>query len=204
MTNSLPDEDKKQIEKAKKAKENRKLGVWAIIGIVVVALVVVSGAGGGYLIHLSDTSPEFCSTCHIMEENVTSYLSGNTLDNIHLQAGVQCKSCHDYPVEAEVKSGIKFIMGDYTVDESGSLAKRSYSDDICLQCHISKQFVAEATNFLFRNPHDSHNGMLSCKTCHISHGEQIDYCSECHDNGSQRMTGDRRLPRGTIGEISQN
>ena len=199
MTDTPPVEEVKeeavQEEKVVKAKKNRKLGVWAIVGIVVAALVVVGGAGGGYLIHLSNTSPEFCATCHIMDKNVTSYLSSNDLDNIHYQANVACKECHDYPVPAEIRSGVKFILGDYTVDENGDLVKLTYEDDICLQCHISKEYVAQSTDFLARNPHNSHNGMLSCKTCHVSHGQQIDYCSQCHDNGGQRLIGEEYEPR---------
>ena len=29
-----------------------------------------------------------------------------------------------------------------------------------------------------------------CLQCHISHGEQVDYCSSCHENGGQRMIED--------------
>jgi hypothetical protein len=179
-------------------KKNRKLGVWAIISIVMAVLVVVGAASGGYLIHLSNTSPEFCATCHIMDKYVISYLSSNDLDNLHLQANVECKECHDYPLSAEIRGGVNYIFSNYMVDENGDLLPVVYDDDICLQCHISKEFVAQATDFLAKNPHNSHNGMMSCRTCHVSHGDQIDYCSRCHDNGGQRMIGEERVPRGTI------
>jgi hypothetical protein len=39
---------------------------------------------------------------------------------------------------------------------------------------------------------------MPCNTCHISHGQQIDFCSQCHDNGGQRMIGAPIKPRGTI------
>ena len=198
MTEKSPVEEVAKEELEKQPKAHKKLGVWAIVGIVVAVLVVVGGAGGGYLLHLSNTSPEFCATCHIMDRNVSSYLTSNDLDNIHYQANVACKDCHDYPVPAEVSSGIKYILGDYTVDENGDLMPVTYGDEICLKCHISKEFVAQSTDFLKRNPHDSHNGMMSCKTCHVSHGDQIDYCSQCHDNGGQRLIGEPREPRGTI------
>lgn len=198
MSDIRPPNSKKSEEQLKQVKKNKRLGVWAIIGIVVAALAVIGGTGGGYLVHLSNTSPEFCATCHIMDKYVTSYLSSNHLDNLHLMANVGCKECHDYPIIAEIRGGISYITGNYRVDENGELLQVEYEDDICLQCHISKEFVAQATDYLKKNPHDSHNGMMSCKTCHVSHGEQIDYCSRCHDNGGQRMIGDERVPRGTI------
>jgi len=177
---------------------NRKLGVWAIVGIAASALLVAASAGGGYLIHLSNTSPQFCGTCHIMDRAVNSYLGSNDLDNLHLQANVGCKECHDYPLSAEIRGGVNYIIGNYTVGPDGELLPVVYEDDICLKCHISKDFVTATTDFLAKNPHDSHNGMLSCRTCHVTHGDQIDYCSRCHDNGGQRMVGEEREPRGTI------
>lgn len=198
MAEKLPVETEEvpQTEGAKK--KNKKKGVWTVIGIIALVLVVAGGAGGGYMLHLSNTSPEFCATCHIMEPNVTSYLSSNDLDNIHYQAGVQCKECHDYPVEAEITSGIKYVLGNYTVDAEGKLLPVTYDNDLCLQCHISYDHVATSTDFLAKNPHNSHNGQLPCKTCHVSHGDQIDFCSSCHDNGGQRMVGEEIEPRGTI------
>lgn len=182
-------ESKKVAPEAEQPKKNKKKATWTVIGIIVLALAVVGGATGGYLLHLSNTSPEFCATCHVMEPNVTSYLTSNNLDNIHDQANVECKECHDYPVSAEISSGIKFVTGNYTVGTDGKLLPVKYTDDMCLDCHISYDFVAEQTDWLKRNPHNSHNGELPCNTCHVSHGEQIDYCARCHDHGDQEMIG---------------
>jgi len=199
MNENPKDEAAKNTAKPKsQPTKNRKKAVWTTIGIVVVALVVVGAAGGGYMIHLSDTSPEFCATCHIMQPNVTSYLTSNHLDNIHKQANVGCKQCHDYPVSAEVTSGFKFLVGNYTVDAEGKLMPITYTNDMCLKCHISYEHVAKQTDFLPKNPHNSHNGQMACKTCHVSHGKQINYCSQCHDNGHQRMVEDEIKPRGII------
>lgn len=180
-----------------KVKKSKKQ-VWTIVGIVAIVLVIVGGATGGYLLHLSNTSPEFCATCHVMDKNVNSYLSSNDLDNIHNQADVQCKECHDYPIPAEITSGIRYITGNYTVGADGELLPVAYDDEMCLQCHISYEHMANSTDFLERNPHDSHNGQLECKTCHVSHGDQIDYCGTCHDNGGQRIIGEEIVSRGTI------
>jgi len=188
------DEVAKETKKVKKTKKQ----IWTIVGIVVLALAVIGAGTGGYLVHLSNTSPEFCATCHVMEKNVTSYLTSNDLDNVHSQANVACKDCHDYPVPAEVASGVNYLLGNYTVGTDGELMPVTYDNDMCLQCHISYEHVANSTDFLERNPHDSHNGELECKTCHVSHGDQINYCGTCHDNGGQRMVGDEIADRGTI------
>lgn len=158
---------------------------------MIVNLVLVVAAVGGLvaleLLHQSDTNPSFCATCHIMEKNVTSYLSGLNLDHVHDLAAVECKECHEYPVAAEMSSGIKFVAGNYEIGADGELPKRKYGDEMCLQCHISYEFVAERTADLDKNPHKSHLGELPCSTCHISHGEQVDYCAQCHDHGDQKL-----------------
>ncbi|HEY3343783.1 MAG TPA: cytochrome c3 family protein [Anaerolineaceae bacterium] len=173
-----------------------KLSIGANIAVVAIALVL---AVSGYVLHQSDTNPAFCASCHLMQANVTSYQTSANLDHVHAQAGVQCKDCHDYPVQAEIASGIKFITGNYTVDKNGALQKRKFADTMCTKCHISEQHVAQLTDFLPRNPHDSHFGEMACNTCHVSHGQQIDYCAGCHDNGGQRMIGTPIQPRGTLG-----
>jgi nitrate/TMAO reductase-like tetraheme cytochrome c subunit len=170
---------------------------WTTIGIVVAVLAIIGlGVGaGGYVIHLSDTSPEFCGICHVMDKNVKSYLSSNNMDRVHAQANVQCKDCHDYPLSAEISSGINYIIGNYSVNAKGELMPVTFGDEMCLKCHISDDHLAKATDFLHRNPHKNHNGELDCKVCHISHGKQINYCGTCHDNGGQRMTGEENISR---------
>ncbi len=94
-------------EPVKQTRTNKKKGVWTVIGIIAAVLLVVGVAGGSYLVHLSNTSPEFCATCHIMDRNVTSYLTSTNLDNLHQQANVGCKDCHDTPFR--LKSGVVLI-----------------------------------------------------------------------------------------------
>ena len=176
---------------ASRSKSRRqKWIILSVVGNILLVTGIVTAAGTAVVVHQSDTNPNFCGTCHIMQGHVESYLNGNNLDNLHMQAGVQCKDCHDYPLDEEIKAGIKFATSDYEVDENGELPKRDFGDQICTQCHISLEHVARHTDNLYYNPHGTRMGTFPCSTCHQSHGPQIDYCSECHENGGQRMYGD--------------
>jgi nitrate/TMAO reductase-like tetraheme cytochrome c subunit len=176
-----------QKETEKKARRPLNWGKISVVANIVILVLVVLGLGGAAVMHQADTNPNFCGQCHVMKSNVTSYLTSNHLDNVHKQAGVQCKDCHDYPITAEVASGVKFLLGNYEVTAQGGLAQRKYSDSMCLNCHISYDHIAVQTASLARNPHDSHNGQLPCSNCHTSHGAQVDYCAQCHENGGQKM-----------------
>ncbi len=65
--------------------------------------------------------------------------------------------------------------------EHTSAGVRLDSDKMCLKYHISYEHIANQTDYLVRNPHLNHWPEPACRTCHVSHGEQIDYCSECDD-----------------------
>ena len=192
--NANPEAHEESTNKGKN-QDKKTPGLLFGIGVIVLLLIVAGGGVGGYLLHLSDTSPEFCGSCHIMQKNVTSYLTSSNLDNVHNQASVQCKGCHTYPIPAEISSGINYLIGNYTVGTDGELLPVAYDNDMCLRCHISYEHLGNSTDFLKQNPHRNHNGELPCKTCHVSHGEQIDYCSTCHPNGGQRMVGKPITPR---------
>ena len=97
------------VEKIKGLKKLNWARISVITNIVIFTLAIV-GLAGWEVIHQSDTNPNFCGMCHIMQPNVNTYLTSNHMDNIHMQAGVQCKDCHDYSVIAEVTSGVNFLM----------------------------------------------------------------------------------------------
>lgn len=162
-------------------------GIW-----IFVLVVLFSGLGITTVDQYSHSTPQFCASCHNMENHVESYLSSKHLDNIHYQANVGCKDCHsNYTVSDEISSFWKYVIGDYDRVHK----KHKFEDDMCLTCHISAAYRAAQTDHLRRNPHLSHWPELRCGSCHIAHGEQIDYCSRCHENGGQRMTGQPILPR---------
>nr|MBI9047403.1 cytochrome c3 family protein [Anaerolineaceae bacterium] len=179
-----PGQDSNSINGDKKKANLLKLST--TINIIFVILLV-AGSGSGYLLHLSDTSPQFCASCHNMSDHVDSYLNSNHMDNVHSQANVECKECHfEYSIPDEIVSGVKYVTGNYDKD----MPRRKVGDEMCVKCHINLDYHAVRTDYLTRNPHLSHWPDIRCTACHVSHGEQVDYCSECHDNGGQRMTED--------------
>jgi len=134
-----------------------------------VVILALFGGVGGAALHQSNTNPEFCATCHVMEANVESYYTSNHLDNIHYRAGVQCKDCHDLSVTEEIGFGVDAIMGNYQVLADGSLPQREFGDEFCTKCHISKEFVALGSDWLGdRNPHGTNMGDFECTACRVS------------------------------------
>ena len=175
----------------------------SIFGYIVILVVVLIGAASAVVIHASNTDPNFCGSCHVMQSHVTSYSNSGNLDNFHAQAGVLCKDCHDYPLSAEITGGVNYLTSNYVTDENGELLRRDFGNEICTRCHISMEHVAVSTDFLYRNPHDAADmGAYTCNQCHLSHAAQIDFCSECHDNGGQRMLGDATPREELLGESS--
>lgn len=58
-------------------------------------------------------------------------------------------------------------------------------ETVCLECHKSKQYLADRLAFmdtLKANPHNSvHDGPnLYCDECHREHEPSVNMCSECH------------------------
>ncbi len=167
-------------------------GSWISVALIASLSINVAALGTTYLDNYARTHPEFCGTCHVMRRYVDSYLTGNHMDNIHKQADVGCGDCHTgFTLAHGLRSVWRYVAGDY----EPVLSRRSYDQSMCTRCHISMLYHADRTDFLVRNPHLSHWPDLTCGDCHLSHDAQFDYCSGCHDNGGQRMTGGPVLPR---------
>ena len=75
----------------------------------------------------------------------------------HIAQGAKCESCH---------------LGG----KPGPVAKEQ-----CLACHGSYAKVAEQTDKLDINPHDSHLGQIECTKCHKGHKAPVVECNRCHD-----------------------
>lgn len=54
---------------------------------------------------------------------------------------------------------------------------------VCLGCHGPYARLAEKTGKLEHNPHASHEGDLSCESCHHAHKPSEDHCAKCHSFG---------------------
>lgn len=127
-----------------------------------------------------------CGSCHIMRGYVDSFRTSNDMDSVHRRAGLGCVDCHtggSLGVHAAV-AATYLAMNTPSKPSSSPVA-----DHVCNHCHVSMAYEATRTDYLTRNPHRSHWPELQCGDCHKAHGGQLDFCSGCHDNGGQRMTG---------------
>jgi len=53
----------------------------------------------------------------------------------------------------------------------------------CVGCHGDIDKVAQQTQALQPNPHESHEGDIPCGECHHAHRASEDYCAKCHQFG---------------------
>ena len=106
----------------------------------------------------------------------------------HAALGQDCESCHVTDLVAEVSA-----LATYEEGVEPELTSTYYMDNqVCLDCHEGTwEGLATLTEDLGDyNPHDTLHGTVeNCNECHKGHSEQIDLCSECHDNGGQEMKG---------------
>lgn len=72
-------------------------------------------------------------------------------------------------------------------DCHGNVSKENYKSVetlTCLQCHSSKEKLADRLKFLGKkNPHNSiHDGQnLNCYSCHNEHKPSYNMCTDCHN-----------------------
>lgn len=115
--------------------------------------------GGVFVFMLSGSNMEKITVVDINETERYS------IKPYHEALQLECAHCH---TEANQE--------DYTELE----------DEQCLQCHKSKNYLAQRLSFMDKdktNPHDSyHDGQtLSCYECHKSHEKSTNMCADCHN-----------------------
>lgn len=195
-------------ENAPSAKKARKR--WPIVTGVVVAVLVVAGAG----MWVWHEQPSFCGAiCHYpmaafnttydQEPNTTGVDKwGNEVSNTSAMlcvthkvsteeggADATCLSCHVPTLSEQISEGMTWVAGNYVYplyERSASElteARGVESDEFCLNesCHnITRDDLIELTSDKERNPHVAQHGEVACTECHKAHRASVMYCSECH------------------------
>jgi len=108
-------------------------------------------------VRTKDMTSTECANCH--KKGATSLRTKIPLSHTHRLSGVACCDCHEMP------------------NSAGPLKTEK-----CLSCHGSFEEVADATNNLDPNPHNSlHWGKeLDCDLCHHQHAKSENFCAQCH------------------------
>ena len=174
---------------AQDASAKRPKKKWPLALGVVVAVLVVAGAG----FWVWHEQPSFCNAiCHEpMDFYVEGYYANEgELANAHqVAAGTTCLQCHEATPETQIKEGLAWIAGDYRMSEDGSLATLTVRADTAMcatsGCHNMDEVIASTANWGGQagvNPHESHQGVaIDCSNCHVAHGQSMMYCNTCHD-----------------------
>ena len=79
------------------------------------------------------------------------------LGDRHKNLGVDCSGCHK---EDPPKQNVPMA--------------------VCLGCHGDYPKLAERTDKITPNPHDSHLGEIDCGQCHHAHKASVLVCAGCH------------------------
>lgn len=172
------------------AEKKRKKSKKGIILGVIVAVVVVLGAGFWFW----HNTPNFCGTaCHdTMGEHLANFegtdaTKGAGLASLHGKEKLGCLDCH----EAELSVQIAELKAQFSgVKDNLGLADRYYIDNAkCLSCHEGTydKLLVLTEDLGDYNPHNSPHGQLNCNECHKGHAAQVDTCGQCHPNGGQEM-----------------
>lgn len=82
------------------------------------------------------------------------------LGDKHKVAGITCDGCH-----------------------KESPPKERAPTQVCAKCHGDQPKVAERTQKVIPNPHESHLENVKCEFCHHAHKPSENYCGNCHEFG---------------------
>jgi hypothetical protein len=86
--------------------------------------------------------------------------SPSFLADKHKSAGISCGGCHkENPPKGLVPT------------------------KVCTKCHGDQAKLAERTQKVVPNPHQSHLENVKCELCHHAHKPSENYCGNCHEFG---------------------
>jgi nitrate/TMAO reductase-like tetraheme cytochrome c subunit len=146
---------------------------------IVILLFLISITGGivgyKYYRHTQD-DPEFCMSCHLMQDAFKTWQSGKHRD-------FQCQICHTMTLIEQNKMMVSFVVrGSKTLKQKHG---RISPWNACRGCHVSD--VAQGSKTLTNSyGHARHVFMqnISCGKCHFGNLHQFSpnqqACSECH------------------------
>ncbi|MEG2261134.1 MAG: cytochrome c3 family protein [Raoultibacter sp.] len=166
------------------AKKTKK---WPIAVGIVVAVLVVAGAG----FFAWHEQPSFCNAvCHNPMDNYVEgyYNDASLMAATHKNADVTCLECHEAKIDQQISEGINWATGNFKTDAQGNIARVGVTADkaFCASsgCHDMAVVTAATQDWGGEsgvNPHSNHQGLLDCSNCHSAHGTSHMYCNTCHD-----------------------
>ena len=181
----MTEEEKKVDGQTAEPAAQKKKKKWPIVVGVVVAVLVVAGAG----FWVWHEQPSFCNAiCH------------TPMDAVHrAQNGTTCLGCHVPTLSEQIGEGMSWITGSYEVlnTQTGQqvvpeksledlvAARGIEPDQFCLNesCHnMTRDDLIQATADLERNPHVAQHGENQCSDCHKAHRASVNMCSQCHND----------------------
>ncbi|CRK81391.1 cytochrome c3 family protein [Neobacillus massiliamazoniensis] len=135
---------------------------WKLLFVSLIGCIVIFG--GGYGVLSLTNSPAFCSICHEMQPEHTSYTASSHNE-------ISCVQCHVKPgmvnmVTHKVKS-LKEVYYHVTgvPNQIVQTEEEAISNQNCLQCH-SKNRLVTASGDLIVNHKGHINDGIPCITCH--------------------------------------
>jgi nitrate/TMAO reductase-like tetraheme cytochrome c subunit len=180
----------------------RRLGRGALVLLAVAAALVIAGAGGVGLWHVS-ASPRFCNSCHLMRPYVEAW-------RVSKHGAIPCVECH-YPPGLRDTLRVKFqAVTQVAKWATGTYSSKPFAeveDASCLRsgCHARRALEHEGVRTFARGIRFEHGPhldaaktvwQLRCTSCHAQivvnkHFEvEQSTCFTCHFKGTK---GDREL-----------
>jgi len=129
-----------------------------------------------------DNDPDFCNSCHIMEESWDKWASSE-----HAEVG--CHSCHHQSIFASAALLVNFIFGDFERIEEHS----AVPDHVCEECHESNdpKWIQVAATAGHEVHAEGQN--IACTKCHSVSVHRFEppgpICSVCHEDKHVEMEG---------------
>ncbi len=160
---------------------NRKpfAGILVIIGVIFV-VIAIGGAIGYTTYDYTQNNPNFCNSCHIMDESFKKWETSE-------HAGINCHECHHLNPQEGVQLLVSFLSGTEQIPERHGKVIVPWK--YCIGCHWEeKEEHARAIKINSSRLHAKHYFMeqIECSKCHgyRLHNFTLEerYCVTCHEN----------------------